>query len=90
MFEPEEQKIVAGLCLFFFWIVTFAATKLFLYLVIIFGLAAIFLSMSVSLLACFIFTCLLVPETRKKEEEEEPLVCSNTRKSIVSKFIRVL
>ena len=70
MFEPEEQKIVAGLCLFFYWIVTFGITKLFLYLVDIFGLAAIFVSMSVSLLGCFIFTWLLVPETRKKEEEE--------------------
>ena len=71
MFEPEEQKIVAGLCLFFYWIVTFSATKLFLYLVNIFGLAVIFLSMSVSLLVCFIFTCILVPETRKKKEETQ-------------------
>ena len=70
MFEPEEQKIVAGLCLFVYWIVTFGITKLFLYLVKIFGLAAIFVSMSVSLLGCFIFTWLLVPETRKKVEEE--------------------
>lgn len=71
MFEPEEQKIVAGLCLFFYWIVTFAATKLFLYLVNIFGLAVIFLSMSASLLVSFIFTCVMVPETRITEEKEE-------------------
>ena len=71
MFEPEEQKIVAGLCLFFYWIVTFAATTLFLYIVNIFGLAVIFLSMSASLLVSFIFTCVMVPETRISEEKEE-------------------
>ena len=68
MFEPEEQNIVAGLCLFCYWIITFAVTKLFLYLVDIFGLAAIFLSISVSLLVCFMFTCIMVPETRVKKE----------------------
>ena len=73
MFEPKEQKIVAGLCLFFYWIVTFAATKLFLYLVNIFGLTVIFLfmPMSASMLASFIFTCVMVPETRITEEKDE-------------------
>ena len=70
MFEPEEQEFVSGLCCLSYWIVTFAANKLFLYLVKMFGLAVIFLFMSVSLLTCFIFTWLLVPETRIKEKHE--------------------
>ena len=73
MFEPEEQEIVAGFCLFFYWVVTFAANKFFLYLVKIFGLYVIFLSMSASLFASSFFTCLLVPETRKKDTELEEL-----------------
>ena len=70
MFEPEEQNIVGGLCCFSYWIISFVATKIFLYLVDMFGLAVIFLSMAVCLSGCFIFTLLMVPETKKKKEHD--------------------
>ena len=70
LFLPEEQKIVAGLCYTWNWISSFAVGKVFLYLVEMFGLTNIFLSISVLLVLNMVFTVLAIPETRKKKDEE--------------------
>jgi len=69
MFLPEEQKTVAGLCHTWYWISSFATGKVFLYLVAIFGLTNIFISISVILILNMVFTFFVVPETRKKKED---------------------
>ena len=69
MFLPEEQKTVAGLCHTWYWISSFATGKVFLYLVAIFGLTNIFISISVILILNMVFTVFVVPETRKKKED---------------------
>ena len=73
LFLPEEQKIVAGLCYTWNWISSFTVGKVFLYLVEMFGLTNIFLSISVLLVLniySLLFTVLAIPETRKKKDEE--------------------
>ena len=69
LFLPEEQKTVAGLCHTWYWVSGFACVKVFLYLVNMFGLTNIFLSISVLMLVNMMFTVLIVPETRKQKDD---------------------
>ena len=64
LFPPEDQKFVAGLCNTWYWVTTFACNKAFHYLVQIYGLANIFLSISVILTVNIIFTVFFIPETK--------------------------
>ena len=76
LFPPEEQKLVAGLCHTWYWVTTFVCNKMFFYLVESYGLANIFVSISVLMAVNFVFTWVVVPETRRKKDNAKSF-CNN-------------
>jgi len=76
LFPPEDMKLMAGACHTWYWVATFVCNKMFFYLVDSYGLANIFLSISVLMAINFLFTCLAVPETRKKKEKSNKSFCN--------------
>ena len=80
MFSPEDQKIVAGLCHASNYLTAAILNKAFPYLIIIFGLTGIFLSIAVTMMIGMVFTKFFIPETRTKQTPVEDIVLLSVRR----------